>query len=61
MGALETNGRRQEKASLEIKVPGSSRGAALSFHPWLLFTALPDPPKSGLPATPFRNTPYLRH
>lgn len=30
MGALETSGRRQEKASLEIKVPGSSRGAALS-------------------------------
>lgn len=30
MGALETSGRRQEKASLEIKVPGCSRGAALS-------------------------------
>lgn len=30
MGALETSGRRQKKVSLEIKVPGSSRGAALS-------------------------------
>lgn len=49
-GGLETSGRRQKKASLEIKVPGSSRGAALS--PMAAIHSPSYAPKSSLPAAP---------